>query len=252
MSGELADYGSYAAVYDAHTAGVPGDVAFYRSLALEADGPIVEIGVGTGRIALPAAEAGATVIGLDASPAMLTIARDKARAAGPAVDGRLALVRGDMRRWALRRPVALVTIPFRTFLHNITTADQLATLAAVREALQPGGRLALNVFNPDIAMIAENMRAEPGAWRPRQAPGGGVEQRVYEPTAQITRSTWSIHQPGGSSVRFSFALRYVYRYEMEHLLARAGFAVEALFGDHFRAPFEERSTEMVWIARRAG
>ena len=249
MSDELADYDEYAPAYDAHTVGVPGDVEFYRSLALEAGGPIVEIGVGTGRIALPIAEAGVAVIGLDLSPRMLALARAKSRASGPAVSGRLGLVRGDMRRWALRRPVSLVTIPFRTFLHSMTTADQLATLGAARAALLPGGRLALNVFNPNIAMIAESMRSEPGAWR-RHGVGGGEEQRAYEPTAQVTRTTQVFRRPGGGTVRFSFALRYVYRYEMEHLLARAGFAVEALYGDHARASFEEHSTEMVWIARR--
>lgn len=248
VSDQRANYDPYAAIYDEHTLGVTGDVAFYRALALEAGGPIVEVGVGTGRIALPIAEAGVPVIGMDLSRSMLAVAREKARAVGPAVSPCLALVQADMRRWALRRPVALVTIPFRTFLHNMTTEDQLATLECARAALLPGGRLALNVFNPDIAWIAETAQA--GGSRRRPLPGAVEEEGSYEPTAQIARTTWSFRQPGGRVVRFSFALRYIYRYEMEHLLARAGFVVEALFGDHIGSVFEERSTEMVWIARR--
>jgi SAM-dependent methyltransferase len=247
MSVAAGDYSAYAEFYDERAGGVPGDVEFYRALALEADGPVVELAVGTGRVALPIAEAGARVLGLDLSLEMLRIAATKARAAG--VDGRLALARGDMRRFALRRPAALVTIPFRSFLHNVTTADQLATLAAVRDALRPGGRLALNVFNPNVLMIADGVRRG-GAEQAGAGPFGADQRLEYEPTAQVSRTSWTFRRPGGRRVRFSFALRYVYRFEMEHLLERAGFDVEALYGDHFRAPFVETSTEMVWIARR--
>jgi len=250
VSGERVDYAPYAAFYDAHSVGVAGDVAFYRDLALEAGGPVLEIGVGTGRVAIPSARAGVHVIGLDLSVEMLAIARQKARSG--ASPGRLDLARADMRAFALRRPVALVTIPFRTFLYNLATEDHLATLRCAREALAPGGRLALNVFNPNVLMIADALRRGPEAPRPRPGPGSVEEWQAYEPTAQLSRTTWSVRSRSGARVRFSFTLRYVYRYEIEHLLARAGFAVEALYGDHFRAPFSEASTEMVWIARRAG
>ncbi len=251
MSVVPADYSAYADLYDRRVSGVAGDVDFYRALALEGGGPVVELGVGTGRIAIPIAAAGVPVIGVDLSAAMLRVAAAKARAAGPGVVDRLWLGQGDMRAFALRRPVSLVTIPFRTFLHNVTTEDQLATLAAARAALAPDGRLALNVFNPDVLMIADGVRRG-GAWQPGAGPRGADQQLTYEPTAQVSRTTWTFARPVGGRVRFSFSLRYVYRYEMEHLLARAGFAVEALYGDHFRAPFVETSTEMVWIARRAG
>jgi SAM-dependent methyltransferase len=247
MSILAGDYSAYADFYDERSAGVPGDVEFYRGLALEADGPVVELAVGTGRIAVPIVQAGVPVLGIDISAEMLHVAVAKARAAGAA--DRLRLVRGDMRAFALRRPAALVTIPYRSFLHNMTTADQLSTLAAVRAALRPGGRLAFNVFNPDVLMIADGIRRG-GAVQPGAGPRGADQVLQYEPTGQITRTTWTFRRPGGARERFSFALRYVYRYEMEHLLERAGFVVEALYGDHFRAPFEETSTEMVWIARR--
>lgn len=248
MSIPLVDYANYAALYDAHTLGVAGDVDFYRALALEANGLVVELGVGTGRIAVPAAAAGARILGVDLSAGMLGIAREKARAAGLA--RRLGLARGDMRSFALRRPVDLVTIPFRTFLHNTTTEDQLATLAAAHAALRSGGRLALNVFNPDVTLIADGLRRG-DAWRTARGALEAHEQTRYAPTSQLGRTTFRFARPGGAPVRFSFTLRYVYRYEMEHLLSRSGFAIEALYGDHFRAPFDETSTEMVWIAHRA-
>jgi SAM-dependent methyltransferase len=248
----LPDYGAYAALYDANTSGVAGDVEFYRDLALEDGGPVVELGAGTGRIALPIAEAGVEIVALDLSRAMLAVARRKALEAGGGVAQRLHLARGDMRRFALARPVGLVVIPFRTFLHNLTVEDQFATLASARAALRPNGRLALNVFNPSITMIADGLRRGPEDWQPLPQGGRGAQQRIaYEPTAQLVRNTWSLPKPGGGKVRFSFTLRYVHRYEMEHLLARAGFEVEALYGNHHREPFEETSSEMVWVARPA-
>lgn len=247
MSILAGDYSAYADLYDERSAGIPGDVEFYRALALEADGPVVELAVGTGRVAVPIVEAGVPVLGIDASREMLRVAAAKARAAG--VAERLRLARGDMRAFALRRPAALVTIPYRSFLHNLTTADQLATLASARAALRPGGRLALNVFNPNVLMIADGIRRG-GAVQEGAGPRGADQVLEYEPTGQINRTTWTFRRPGGARVRFSFTLRYVHRYEMEHLLERAGFAIEALYGDHFGAPFAEASTEMVWIARR--
>ncbi|MPZ98564.1 MAG: methyltransferase domain-containing protein [Dehalococcoidia bacterium] len=149
-------------------------IEFYRTLALEAGGLVVELGVGTGRIAIPSALAGARVLGIDFSSEMLTFGRRNAAEAGATS---LQLVRGDMRRFALRQPAALVTVPFRTFLHNLTIEDQLATLASVHAALRPGGHLALNIFNPDITKIVDAIRAG-SAWKTDPL---GFDQRLeYE------------------------------------------------------------------------
>ncbi len=149
-------YRDFAHAYDEYSRGVAGDVEFYRRLAAEA-GVVVELGVGTGRIAIPTAQTGIPVVGFDREPAMLAVAREKARDAG--VEALVTLREGDMRSFVLDQPVPLVTIPFRTFLHNLTTEDQLATLAACHRALVPGGRLALNVFNPDLQKMARWMGA---------------------------------------------------------------------------------------------
>lgn len=236
-------YTDHAAVYDANQRGVPGDIELYRDLALEADGLVVEVGVGTGRIALPSVAAGVRMLGLDLSPDMLTICRAKAQSARL----ELGLVQADMRRFSLRERAALVTIPFRAFLHNLTTEDQLATLRSCFEALEPGGRLALNVFNPDITRIVERLRTGPNDWE--DAPSGGLARHEYAPHAQVVESTMLL--PGSEGQRRAhIRLRYVYRYELEHLLARAGFTLEHVWGDCERSSFGPLSTEIVCVARR--
>lgn len=240
-------YRDFAAAYDEYTRGVPGDVAFYVRLAREA-GRVVELGAGTGRIAIPTAQAGVPVLGLDLEPAMLEVARRRAEEAG--VGSLLRLAVGDMRSFTLREPAPLVTIPFRTFLHNLTTEDQLATLAACRDALEPGGRLALNVFNPDVRLIARRMEQDPDRWEPFAAWEGYQARNDYAPAAQVVTTSLRVRDAAGKWRRTSIRLRYVHRYEMQHLLERSGFEVESLFGGFAGEPFGEGSTEMVWIARR--
>lgn len=234
-------------LYDETARGIPGDVAFYRDLAVASGGPVVELGVGTGRIAIPTAAAGVEVIGIDTSPEMLAVARARAEAAG--VASRLRFVQGDMRTFEAERPVPLVTIPFRAFLHNLGDADQRATLAASYRALQPGGRLALNVFNPDLGIIERWMRQPARHVEPFDAEGRIQAHHGFQPAARTvtSRLRW---QEGGATRRGTLTLRYVGRDEMERLLGEAGFTIEALYGDCLGGPFEEASTELVWVARR--
>lgn len=171
-------------VYGATTRGIPGDVAFYRDLAVASGGPVVELGAGTGRIAVPIAEAGVEVIGIDAAPEMLEVARRHAETAG--VAERVRLVVGDMRTFTLDEPVPLVVIPHRTFLHNLDEADQLATLQACQRALRLGGRLALNVFNPSPALLERTARrSQPYGRGDRVAPEHEVGDRIV-----TSRLTW--------------------------------------------------------------
>lgn len=250
MSSEPRPYYEFAEINDQRWSdhgGVAGDIAFYRDLALEAGGLVVELGVGTGRIAIPTVQAGVErMLGLDLAEAMLTVARRKAAEAG--VEERLTLQIGDMRDFTVPEPAALVTIPFRAFLHNLTTEDQLATFASAHRALRPGGRLALNVFNPSILMIAEWMQRGPDEWEELR---GAMAHHEYEPSAQRSHSVQRIRDADGVEHRESIELRYVHRFELEHLLVRGGFEIEALYGDHMGAPFGETSTEIVVVARRA-
>lgn len=240
-------YTTYASHYDEVTRGVPGDVDFYLARYLGVVGPVVEVGVGTGRLAIPALQGGAEVIGVDLSSQMLAICRAKADAAG--VAERLTTIEARMQDFEVAAPVDLVTIPFRTFLHNLTTDDQRATLAACYRALRPGGRLILNVFNPNITMIAEWL-GRGDDWQQRAGAAEIEDQHHYQPSAQVVRTTVSFRDADGRRQKYEIHLRWVYRYEMEHLFELAGFEVESLAGDFEATPFDELATEMVWTARR--
>lgn len=228
-------YTDLAWLYDAHQRGVRGDIEFYRELALEAGGPVIELGVGTGRVAIPTALAGVRVVGLDIAREMLAICRAKALEAG----ARLELAQADMRAFEVRAPVALVTIPHRAFLHNLTTEDQRATIEACRRALAPGGRLALNVFNPEIVALVEMMR---GAEASEGVPN-------FDLADQIIETPMPMRAPDGSAHRGLLRVRYLYQPQLAALLESAGFEVEAWYGDFGRAAFGALSTEIIVVAR---
>ena len=168
----MSHYEAFAAIYDEWASHMTEDVPFYVELAREAEGPVVELAVGNGRVAIPVArEIGRQVIGTDRSPAMLAQAREKADAAG--VD--LELREEDMRDFQLEEPAALVYCPFRALLHLPTWEDRRRVFERVAAALRPGGRFAWNafVFNPHIA--AEN----DGKWDEH----AGIRHRVDQTPA---------------------------------------------------------------------
>jgi ubiquinone/menaquinone biosynthesis C-methylase UbiE len=210
----------FARRYDAEEAPRDcGDVAFYLGLARQAAAagqPVLELAVGTGRVAVEVARAGIEVSGLDLSPAMLSVARRKAAGLS-----NLSLVEGDMADFELGRRFGLVYIPFRSFLLLTSVEQQRACLACVRRHLEPGGRFALNFFNPDLPL------AQAGS-RPRSDAGQRAVSRIYG----------------------HLSLRHVSRQEMGQLLRLSGFEVEALYGGFRGEPFDDTSTEMVWVARR--
>lgn len=244
------DYYSQApGLYDETARGIEGDVAFYRDLAVASGGPVVELGVGTGRIAIPIAAAGVEMIGIDVVPEMIAVGRARAEAAG--VASTLRFVEGDMRSFTLGAPVPLVTIPFRAFLHNLAREDQLATLRACRRALRPGGRLALNVFNPDLSIAARWAGKSAAHYEPFDAAGRVEAHHDFDLGAEARTVTSRLRwREGGTVRRGTLTLRYVSREEMETLFDATGFEAESLYGDCLRAPFGEHSTELVWVARR--
>ncbi len=137
--------------YDEWSAAMTADIAFYVGLARDAEGPLVELGVGNGRVAIPVAQAtGRPVIGIDTSPAMLEQARARAREAGV----ELVLHQGDMRDLALDEPAGLVYCPFRALLHLPTWADRRRTFERVAASLRPGGAFAWNAFAFDHHVAA--------------------------------------------------------------------------------------------------
>jgi hypothetical protein len=153
-----------------------------------------------------------------------------------------------------------VTIPYRAFLHNLDVDDQLRALARVQQHLAKDGRLILNVFDPSVRLLAA------GRWSPsinrdadfrHPTTGNRVTVREdfrYDLERQLVDGAFEYDELDASgrvvaTTRAPLRLRYVFRYEMEHLLARAGFRVDALFGDFGRGPFQA-GREQIWIARQ--
>lgn len=248
--------------YDDRVQGVPGDVEFFLKLAQEshaAGHPVLELACGTGRVSVPIAQAGVRVVGLDLRPSMLALAQEKSAGLNNA-----RWVEGDMRDFTLPERFGLIFIPFRSFQHLLTVDDQLGCLASVREHLAPGGRFALNVFNPNIIAIAEAISSQRGTLRRRRDDFTNVrsghtmkawETRDYRTATQVLDSDWMDEEIDDDGVVVSkvykgLKLRYLFRYEMEHLLIRAGFEIEALYGDCLGSAFEDTSPEMVWLAKK--
>jgi SAM-dependent methyltransferase len=233
----MSSYDAIARLYDPWSRSVTEDVSFYLEQAeLVAPGPVVELAVGTGRIAVPIAAAGISVIGVDSSAGMLEICRERAEVAGV---GELVDLRfGDLREPPVSERVELVICPFRSYLHLHTDQERLGALLAARELLVPGGRLIFDVFAPAADDIAETH----GRWLER-------ELDIYERADWDTDTrtlTLSVRGPGGES---TMVLAWLSADEWRELLERAGFEVEALYGWFDRRPFRG-GEDMVWIARR--
>jgi len=260
----MTDLYAFGDVYDQMVSHYTADIAFYVQQAQKAEPPVLELACGTGRVLIPTAQAGVPIWGLDLTPAMLARAERKIAALPAGVQARITIGQGDMRYFNLPQRFGLVTIPFRSFLHLMTVQEQLAALVNIRRHLRPGGRLALNFFQPNIPTIAVHLTPTGNAlkffqeWRDPETGRRVVcwETRRYYPATQVIherRILETVDENGKVLDRqhHSLTLRWIYRYEFEHLLARAGLEIEALYGDFDRRPFNESSNELIWIARRA-
>jgi SAM-dependent methyltransferase len=229
-------YDAIATLYDPWSRSVTEDVEFYVGLAREAGGPIVELGVGTGRIAVPTAQAGVRVIGVDSSPGMLEVCRRAAEKAGVAtlVDLRL----GDLREPPVSDPVSLVTCPFRAYLHLHSDDERLAALGAARRLLVPGGRFVFDVFEPG----SDDVEATHARWLEREP---GIFERAEWDLGERTL-TLSVRGQSGST---TMVLAWLSPPEWHSLLVQAGFEVEACYGWFDRRPYTG-GEDTVWISRR--
>ena len=232
----MSSYDQIARLYDPWSVSVTEDVGFYVSEARHVMPPVVELGVGTGRIAVPIAAEGIRVIGVDSSPGMLEVCRERAEVAG--VADLLDLRLGDLRAPPVAERVELVLCPFRSFLHLYTDEQRLAALGAARELLVDGGRLIFDVFAPGDDDIAETH----GRWLEREP---GIFERADWDTHSRTL-TLSVRGPEGET---TMALAWLSAVEWRELLDRAGFEVDALYGWFDRRPFRG-GEDQVWIARR--
>jgi SAM-dependent methyltransferase len=228
-------YDNIARIYDPWSRSVVEDVAFYVEEAVRAGGPVLELGVGTGRIAVPIAVAGVSVVGVDTSEGMLEVARERAELAGAAelVD----LRHGDMRDPPVDGVFPLVAIPFRSLLHMESQADRRTALRAVRERLVPGGRLVFDVFTPAADDIADTH----GRWLERE-PG------IWERADWNEETRTLILRVRGAGGEAEMSLAWLSVPEWRALLADEGFELEALYGWFDRSPWAG-GEDSVWVCR---
>jgi SAM-dependent methyltransferase len=229
-------YDSIAGLYDPWSRSVTEDVDFYVAEARKAGGPVVELGVGTGRIAVPTAQAGVSVIGIDSSERMLDVCRARAEEAGV---GELVDLRpGDLRHPPVKERVALVTCPFRALLHLESDEERLEALSAVRGLLLPGGRFVFDVFAPSRDDVLEThgrwIEREPGIW----------ERADWDTGRRVL--TLTVRGEAGETRMY---LAWRSPEEWRHLLERAGFEIVACYGWFDVRPYDG-GEDSVWIARR--
>jgi SAM-dependent methyltransferase len=258
-------YDEYAFVADLYDSVVPyrerSDIAFFVDAAKNAGGPVLEVGCGTGRILIPIARAGIDIVGLDLSQHMLSACREKLQQESPAVQSKVLLVSADMRDFDLGRSFNLITLPFRPFQHLVSVEEQISCLAAIRRHLADEGRLILDLFNPSLDALVTRSPGEEFGDEPEFVTSDGRRVRRRHKTVALDRFTQVNHEeliyyvthPDGREERLvhDFPMRYLFRFEVEHLLARCGLDVEHLYSGFDKSPYGSRYPgELIFVARR--
>lgn len=260
--GGYADYRFVADLYD-HVVDYQSrpDVPFFVAEAAASGGPVLEVGCGTGRILIPTARAGIDSTGFDLSQHMLAICREHLAEESQEVRDRVDLVEGDMRGFDLGRRFSLITLPFRPFQHLTTVEDQLACLQTLYRHLEPDGRLILDLFNPSLeALTRDNVGEEVADELDFTMPDGRqvtrkskiVSRDHFDQVVQVELIYYVTH-PDGREERLvhAFPMRYLFRFEAEHLLARAGFTVEHLYADYEKNLYGSHYPgELIFVARK--
>jgi SAM-dependent methyltransferase len=237
------------------------DANFYVEIAKELGGPVLELGCGTGRVLIPTAQAGIEIAGLDSSALMLGICKQKLSQLPEEVSQRIKLVEGDMRAFDLNRKFNLATIPFRPFQHLLTVGDQLACLSCLHRHLFDRGWLVMDLFNPSLSMLADpnykqQTYQEPEFVTPDGRKVNRIARTISQNLAKQIREiefVYEITHPDGRTEAHTapFKLRYMFRFEVEHLLSLAGFSVEKLYSDFDRSPFGSKYPgELIFVARK--
>jgi SAM-dependent methyltransferase len=264
VAGGYEEYAHIADFYD-HVLAYhsPSSIAFYVEAAIEAGSPVLEVGCGTGRVLIPTARAGIDIVGLDLSLHMLAVCRERLRDEPAPVQSRARLTEGDMRAFDLGEAFTLATIPFCPFQHLLTVDDQLSCLACIRRHLIDGGRLILDLFNPSLDDLVNRPVGEELGHEPEFSIPDG--RRVIERYKILSQDRFSqvdqfemiyyVTHPDGREERLvhSFPMRYLFRFEAEHLLARSGFEVEHVYEDYDKSAYGSKCPgELIFVARNAG
>lgn len=237
------------------------DVAFFVQAAHESGGPVLEIGCGTGRILIPTARAGINIVGLDLSQEMLGVCHDSLSREPIQVQSRTTLVQEDMRNFELARAFKLVTLPFRPFQHLITVEEQQACLTSIHRHLLPGGRVILDLFNPSGESLMSDYIGREIGDLPEFAMQDGrrvVRRHRFVSVDRVSQINeveliYYVTHPDGRTERLvqAFPMRYLYRFEAEHLLARCGFQVDEVYADYDKSPYGSKYPgELILLATK--
>ena len=249
--------------YDVSVADWPGEIDFYMGLAKdvkEKGGSILEIGCGTGRVALRLATEGISVTGMDLSPEMIAAARQKSQSVP-----NVRWVEGDMKDFDLRERFDLIIIPGHSFQFMLTPSDQIACLECIQRHLANDGKLVVHINHDDPGWLAELVQDEGADF---QLAGeyqlGSLKTSIrklnawsYDPvtqTASVVTAWETIGEDGSINERNETEVKHLhcfFRYEMEHLLARTGFQIQALYGDFYRQEVSETCPDMIWVAGKS-
>ncbi|NIP42047.1 MAG: class I SAM-dependent methyltransferase [candidate division Zixibacteria bacterium] len=236
------------------------DLKFWIDAAKQTGGPVLELGCGTGRVLIPTAEQGISATGLDLSESMLDICRRKLGDLPDDIRENIELIFGDIRDFNLDRGYNLITLPFRVFQHLISIEDQISCLKRIHEHLNPGGRLILDLFNPSLKRLVDDayldeIEEEPEFEMPdgrKIIRKGKIAARDYFKQVMDCELIYYVNHPDGRTERLvhAFPLRYFFRFEVEHLLARTGFEVINLYGDYDESEFGSKYPgEMILVAK---
>lgn len=253
------EYDSFADIYEVWTdtsSAAARNLVFYVDEYVRTEGPVVELGVGNGRIAVEAARRGKPVIGVDNSAAMLNRCRQRAEAAG--VAGMLTLIQADFRDFPLLEPAELIAIPFHSIGHLLTAEDKQAAFEHILRQLAPGGRFVFDhfVFDPEIARRYEGVSLRSEYTDPETGHAVLLWQTVrydYEnQTMRVLAWTDELDDDGGLLGRryHRLSTSWLEPQQTQRLLEGAGFAVAALYGDFDRGLFGPGSPQQVWVAKQ--
>jgi SAM-dependent methyltransferase len=235
--------------YDVQYRNYVEDIPFYLRQAERCGDPVLEVACGTGRIAIPIAQQGFKVTGLDISEPMLEQARQKAATLGVNVDW----IRADMRAFGLGRSFALIFIAFNSIGHLHDRESLEAFFSCVRAHLAENGRFVIAVFNPRLdLLLREPWRRYPFAEYP-DPDGRGIvtitENNLYDKASQVNHITWyyQIGQERQPSIENN--MRVFYPQELEALLYYNGFSLEAKYGDYDEGSFRSASPHQLVVCQ---
>lgn len=262
VAGTYDEYGFVAEFYDRVTVySRRQDIQFYVDLAKECGGPVLELGCGTGRVMIPILREGIETVGLDNSESMLRVCQEKLCLETPELRKRAQIYHGDIRFFNLGRTFKLLTTPFRVYQHLTTVDDQLHCLECINQHLEPGGRFILDLFNPYLPRLYDDRYLEEvDEEEPFTMPDG---RRVVRKNRIVARDLneqvltveliYYVTYSNGREERLihAFKMRYFFRFEIEHLLARSGFEIEQRYSDYDKSPIGSKNPgELLFVARK--